>query len=37
MAQGNLLAPVTGLEFVAVITRADAYIRSGVYPGEETP
>jgi hypothetical protein len=37
MAQGNLLIPVTGLEFVAVLTRADAYIRNGVYPCEEAP
>ncbi|MBN1942419.1 MAG: hypothetical protein JW849_03905 [Phycisphaerae bacterium] len=34
MAQGFILAPVTGLEYVGVLTRADAYIRTGKLPAE---
>ena len=34
MAPGFLFAPVTGMEFVAVLTRADEYIRTGNLPGE---
>jgi hypothetical protein len=32
MAKGTLAAPVTGMEFVAVLTRADSYIRTGKIP-----
>ncbi len=34
MAEGNESMPVTGMEFVAVITRADTYKRSGQFPNE---
>jgi len=32
MGNGSLFAPVTGLEYVGVLTRADVYIRSGQVP-----
>jgi len=32
MSVGTPLAPVTGLEFVAVLTRADTYRRTGEFP-----
>jgi len=35
MARGFILAPTTGMEFVNVLTRADTYLRTGTYPGEE--
>jgi hypothetical protein len=34
MAQGFILAPVTGMEYVGVLTRADAYHRTGKLPEE---
>ncbi|MBN1554060.1 MAG: hypothetical protein JXA11_04890 [Phycisphaerae bacterium] len=34
MAQGFILAPVTGMEYVGVLTRADAYRRTGKLPEE---
>ncbi len=32
MSQGFILAPVTGLEYVGVLTRADTYRRTGTLP-----
>lgn len=32
MAPGTLMAPVTGMEFIAVLARADAYLRTGKVP-----
>ncbi len=38
MADGALYSPVTGMEYVGVISRADKYLRSGILPEEdETP
>lgn len=34
MAQGFILAPVTGMEYVGVLTRADTYVRTGKLPEE---
>jgi len=34
MAQGFILAPVTGMEYVGVLTRADTYRRTGKLPEE---
>ena len=36
MASGALFAPVTGMELVGVLTRADEFIRNGNLPGEGT-
>jgi len=32
MVRGSMFTPVTGMEFVAVLTRADIYIRTGKIP-----